>query len=361
MAAATQLLYKFHPFSELAPEYLERIAEASEVMGVAKGKIVFQRGKDLPHLYYLVEGSVNLVDSSFESALLASTETTSQYALNELNPSKASAVAATEVTVLMVERHQLDLVMAASEVGPDLPIEALGNLAGGDLVTEQINYLDAYADSNPDKPSGEQQDWMSKLLDSPLFDLIPAGNIQKLFTRFQPLDFAAGDPVIEEGQEGDYFYVLANGQAQVMTTSGKVVSLTVGDYFGEEALVGDTTRNATVMMTSHGTVMRLSKGDFIELLQEPLFRYVELEQLDAMGPQLSILDVRLPVEHRHTSVTGSRNITLRKLRDHLNELDPGITYVVTDDAGSRSKVAVQLMLQAGLSAMILNDSGRGYA
>jgi len=85
-----------------------------------------------------------------------------------------------------------------------------------------------------------------------------------------------------------------------------------------------------------------------------------MDQLDNLGTQMEILDVRLPVEHRHFSVRGSRNIALRKLRGHLSQLDPGLTYVVTDDGGSRSKVAVQLLLQTGLSAMILNNSNQGY-
>jgi len=91
-----------------------------------------------------------------------------------------------------------------------------------------------------------------------------------------------------------------------------------------------------------------------------LFRYVELEQLGEFEPQLEILDVRLPVEHRHFAVPGSRNIALRKLRGFLAKLDPGLTYAVTDDGGSRSKVAVQLLMQAGFSAVILKNADRGY-
>lgn len=360
MTVATKLLYNFHPFSELAPDYLQRIADASELAQVAKGKIVFQRGKSLPHLYYLVSGEISLVDASFESASLSASDSAGKYALNEFNPSKASAVAASPVQVLAVERRQLDLVLAASEAGPEVPIENPGVLAGGDLVSAQINYLDAYNETESEVIDSGHEDWMSKLLDSPLFDLVPAGNIQKLFSRFKTIPVCEGDTIIEEGQEGDYFYVVAGGTGNVIPPSGDPIPLVTGDYFGEEALVGDTTRNATVIMTADGNLMRLAKTDFIELLQEPLFKYIELEQLPEFEPQMEILDVRLPIEHRHFCVRGSRNITLSKLRNHLNQLDPGLTYVVTDDAGSRSKVAIQLLLQTGLSAVILTNSDRGY-
>lgn len=361
MSVEKSTLFKFHPFSELAPEYIERIANASELHSVAKGKIVFQRGKSLPNLYYLVDGDISLVDASFESASLSAQDAASQFALNELNPSKASAVAASNVTILAVERRQLDLIMAASESSPELEVSVSGNLVGGSMVTEEINYLDAYTiEQSQSQAAVEQQDWMSRLLDSPLFNSVPAANIQKLFTRFESVSLEAGETIVEEGQEGDYFYVLASGSAKVIPATGDIVPLETGDYFGEEALVGDTTRNATVLMTTKGVAMRLSKGDFITLLQEPLFRYVELEQLPDFEPQLEILDVRLPVEHRHFSVRGSKNIALRKLRSQLKALDPGLTYVITDDGGSRSKVAVQLMVQSGLSAVILNNSNRGY-
>ncbi|WP_317929348.1 cyclic nucleotide-binding domain-containing protein [Halioxenophilus sp. WMMB6] len=359
MSLTTQLLGQFHPFSQLAPEYLDRIAEHSETVTVAKGKLVFQRGKNLSHLFYLLEGEVNLVDASFQTTTLSAESDASHYALNEINPSKTSAVAATEVAVLAVNRRQLDLVMAASEAGPELPIDA--DPAAADMVTAQINYLDAYAyPQHVEVDSGGQQDWMSRLLDSPLFHSVPAGNIQQLFSRFESIGFMRGQRVVEEGEPGDYFYVIASGRAQVATTKGEQILLECGDYFGEEALVGDTTRNATITMESDGELMRLAKEDFVKLLQEPLFRYVEFDQLTDMGPQVEILDVRLPVEHRHISVRGSRNIALNKLRANLKSLDPGLTYIVTDDGGSRSKVAVQLLIQRGLSAAILTNSDRAY-
>ena len=362
MPVAVELLGQFHPFSQLNSEYLERLSHYSEVVKIPKGKLVFQRGKHLEQLYYLVEGQANLVDASFQSASIDADQDASRYAMNEINPSKTSAVAACPLSVLIVERKQLDLVMAASEAGPDLPLEeeTIGHRES-DLVSSQINYLDAYAYPQHMEVDGEnQKDWMSRLLDSPLFNAIPANNIQQLFSRFEPVEYAVGDKVIEEGQQGDYFYVVASGEARVVLPTGAQVDLDVGDYFGEEALVGDTTRNATVVMDTHGEVMRLSKQDFVQLLQDPLFKYVELDQIDLIGPQVEFLDVRLPVEHKHFRVRGSRNIALGRLRERLTSLDPGLTYVVTDDGGSRSKVAVQLLIQSGLTAVLLNHSDRAY-
>jgi len=105
--------------------------------------------------------------------------------------------------------------------------------------------------------------------------------------------------------------------------------------------------------------MRLEKQDFTELLQEPVMRSIntqELQQLQEKGRPVEILDVRLPLERRMGFVEQSRNIPLAKLRDLLPELEAERLYVVADDSGRRARVAVQLLLQAGLDAMILSQS-----
>ena len=50
----------------------------------------------------------------------------------------------------------------------------------------------------------------------------------------------------------------------------------VGDTFGEEALISDAKRNATVTMTCGRVgVMRLGKDDFKKLLNEPMLDWVD--------------------------------------------------------------------------------------
>jgi CRP-like cAMP-binding protein len=52
----------------------------------------------------------------------------------------------------------------------------------------------------------------------------------------------------------------------VAGSSVQLAELKEGDAFGEEALVADTVRNATVVMKTDGMLLRLSKQDFNELL-----------------------------------------------------------------------------------------------
>src|SRR5690606_27478478 len=94
------------------------------------------------------------------------------------------------------------------------------------------------------------------------------------------LEAEAGSLIVKEGEPGDYFYVLERGRARVVNRAGDhLAELGPGDYFGEEALVGETTRNASVEMISDGSLMRLEKQDFSALLQEPVMKLVRAEDL----------------------------------------------------------------------------------
>ena len=58
----------------------------------------------------------------------------------------------------------------------------------------------------------------------------------------------------------------------------KLAELGVGDTFGEEALIAEAKRNATVTMLTDGVLMRLNKQDFRELMNEPLLQWVSYDK-----------------------------------------------------------------------------------
>ncbi|RYZ93753.1 MAG: cyclic nucleotide-binding domain-containing protein, partial [Moraxellaceae bacterium] len=190
------------------------------------------------------------------------------------------------------------------------------------------------------------------------------GNIRQLFLRFKSQKAAADETIINEGERGEFFYVLEAGSATVLDKQGHILAaLRPGDYFGEESLVGDTTRNATVKMLTPGKLMCLEKNDFLTLLQEPVRRFITYEELSSNpeSNRYQIIDVRLPLERRFESVPESRNIPLSQLRKNLPTLDQTQIYIVTDDAGRRADVAAQLLNQAGYETLILQEASMHQA
>lgn len=325
----------FTPFDNLVPEYLDKVSEKANRLSVPKGTIIFKRGRELSETFYLLSGHVDLIDAQFTITSVEDTSELRRSALNNITPTQVSALAKTAVELLVIERDFLDRVLAWSESGDD-----------------------------PQTSADDDTDWMSALLQAPLFSKIPPGNIRQLFARFSSQSVTVDETVIKENERGEFFYVLERGRAVVLNEAGNTLAeLSPGDYFGEEALAGDTTRNATVKMTTAGRLRKLQKEDFKALLLEPVMRYVtmdDLKQRPAVLPPFIILDVRLPVERRFQKILGSRNIPLKQLRNMLPELDKKTTYVVADDAGRRSDVAVQLLSQSGCEVFKLRDADQYY-
>jgi rhodanese-related sulfurtransferase len=207
-------------------------------------------------------------------------------------------------------------------------------------------------------PSGD--DWMTMLLQSRAFHRIPPANLQAVFMRMQRMTYAAGDTVIRQGDEGDYFYVIVDGRCAVsretpLNREGiRLAELSRGETFGEEALISGARRNATVTMLTDGALMRLGKEDFNTLLEEPLLQWVDYERAQQIVAGGGVwLDVRLPSEFEHWHLEPSVNLPLYFLRLKLKTLDPAARYVAVCDNGRRSSAAAYILSERGFEAHVL--------
>jgi CRP-like cAMP-binding protein len=207
---------------------------------------------------------------------------------------------------------------------------------------------------------GTGGDWMTLLLQTQAFHRIPPANIQAIFTRMQRVSCRAGETVIQQGDEGDYFYAIVSGRCVVtretpLNRSGlKLAELGVGDTFGEEALISEAKRNATVTMATDGVLMRLNKESFRELLNEPLVQWISYRDACALVSKgARWLDVRLPSEHQNLAIEGSTNIPLYFIRLKLSTLDRAARYIVYCDTGRRSSAAAFILVERGYDALVL--------
>ena len=83
---------------------------------------------------------------------------------------------------------------------------------------------------------------------NPLFKNLRAEEVRPLADRFQLASFAAGVPIIREGERADRFYILLSGRCTISTRlEGTVQTVARGDSFGEWGLLRNAPRAATVL------------------------------------------------------------------------------------------------------------------
>ncbi|NNF95423.1 MAG: cyclic nucleotide-binding domain-containing protein [Halobacteria archaeon] len=170
-----------------------------------------------------------------------------------------------------------------------------------------------------------------------------------------------GQEIVRQGEPGDAFYIIEEGEAEVWEQGiyddeqHLVNELAVGDGFGEEALIIDGSRSATVRMAKNGSLLVLDKTDFDQLIKKRVVEWVDSSTAKSLlGRKYQLLDVRYDEEYEESYIPGSILIPLQQLRKRYAELDPSRSYVVYCKSGKRSAVASLLLSQQGYVAVSLN-------
>jgi CRP-like cAMP-binding protein len=335
----TSTLTKFSPLNGLKRDNLAALARKVQIRELAPQQILFKEGDTEKRTIYVVTGKLELLDQAGE--VFTTIEGGSDEARNAVSPAiprKFSAKAHDRVQYLSIDSDLLDVMLTWDQTG-----------------TYEVEDLQGDGGVGGD-------DWMTMLLQAKAFHKIPPANIQAIFMRMQQINYKKGDVVLRQGIEGDFFYVLTQGRCLVtretpLNKNGiRLAELNVGDTFGEEALISDAKRNATVTMTTDGSVMRLGKEDFKRLLNEPMLDWLSYDQAQEIideGGQW--LDVRLPSEFENRHEEAALNIPLYFIRLKINTLDPDTKYVVCCDTGRRSSAGAYILSERGFEAYVLKD------
>jgi putative ABC transport system ATP-binding protein len=74
--------------------------------------------------------------------------------------------------------------------------------------------------------------------------------------------FSRGDVVISQGDPGEEFFLISDGNVEVTREGHEVARLGAGDFFGEAALISGEPRNATIVASDSVDAYVLGKDDF---------------------------------------------------------------------------------------------------
>lgn len=323
------------PANALNSENFQELASKAYVEEVPAGRTLFKLGDQDRKSTYLLDGRVTLTDAHGDTTTVAHDSELARHPLANQQPKQQTAKAATDCKITRLDSDLLDILLTWDQ------------LSG--IEVSEIHVSDG----------DDESDWMTRILQSRAFLRIPPANIQAMFMRMQEFPLHAGDTVIRQGDEGDFYYIIKSGRAKVTRASKTGAELTLaslkdGDAFGEEALLSEAKRNASVTMESDGVLMRLSKEDFNALLKEPMLNWLGFEEAqEKVAHGARFLDVRLESEHANNGLPGSLNIPLFMLRLKTDSLDPKVPYILCCDTGRRSSAAAFLLSERGFQTFVL--------
>jgi CRP-like cAMP-binding protein len=335
--ADVALLRKFSPLDGMKNDNLTALSRKVAVSELSAGRTLFKEGDTGKRTIWLVSGMLELRERDRTVAMIRGGTPEARNPISQALPRLHTARAVDPIEYLAIDSDLLDMMITWDQTG-----------------TYEVAELQAqFGNTGGD-------DWMTTLLQTKAFHRIPPANIQAIFMRMQRVACRAGEIVIQQGSEGDYFYAIVSGKCIVtretpLNREGiRLAELSVGDTFGEEALISEAKRNATVAMATDGVLMRLNKQDFRELMNEPLQQWVSYEEArETIAKGGRWLDVRLPSEFQNLALEGAVNIPLYFIRLKLTALDRNVPYVLYCDTGRRSSAAAFIMLERGFDAYVL--------
>ena len=349
-AVSPDVLRAFDPLSSLSDARLQEFADLCHLESVSTGLDPFRIRPAAEQMSYLVSGSLQINLAGGGQEVVTGGTGPAAVALLRAEPI-VDAKALTDVQIIRIDRDLLDIMMTWDQLAA-FDTTRTGRFKTLNPATQAVEVLP----SNWNVMSGV---FSVRNLRTGAFGFLPAAHIGELLNRFSRVEVKAAQVMIREGEEGDYYYVIESGRAQVTRLVGGVTvtlaDLKSGDAFGEEALVSESKRNATVTMKLDGALLRLAKQDFIALLKEPLLNKVpvaEAQEKVAAGAQW--LDVRYPSEYQYDRLPGAINVPLAEIRNALNVLEKSRQYVVYCQSGRRSAAAAFLLAHRGFKVALLD-------
>lgn len=201
---------------------------------------------------------------------------------------------------------------------------------------------------------------IGKIQQSDLFKDLPVENIEEMLRQMETVAVSGGDAIIKQGDEGDYYYLLVEGLAEVRRkgdedAEAKVVAeLDEPKGFGEEALISNAKRNATIMMKTDGVVMRFSKDAFSDYVKEPILDWYSAAQAQKeIGAGAKWLDLR-DEEAAQQHLPGAIEIPIDDVREQAAEkLEKEKLYICYCDNGRISSSGAFVLKQMGYNAGVL--------
>lgn len=236
---AAEMIDALPAFDDLPVDLLNDLAGRVQLRPVARGDTVFRQGDRADAFYLIRHGRIAIEDQDPETGdtrtirVMARGESFGEMGLLEAGTRQATARALDQVELFRVDKNAFDRLLAdqiqAPSFGPT---------------------MQAYAELRALPP-------FQRLASNQLDELLEHGG----FVSAQP-----GEILVQQGDAGDAFYVVASGRAEVVQDGAVLGEVGPGGHFGEIALLEDVPRTASVVARAPLRAFRLDREGFDAVL-----------------------------------------------------------------------------------------------
>jgi CRP-like cAMP-binding protein len=227
-------LNEHYLFSQLAKRDVTEVVNAMKKKLAHSNDTVITQGTEGDLFYILEEGTCEAYVNGKSVKKYASGESFGELALLHSCPRAASVIATSHATLWTLNRATFKRTLQNSKV----------------------------------KDTIKRCEFLKKV---PNFKTLTNQEIGSIAGVIELEMYEKGNNVVREGETGDKFYIIQEGECSALKNSnGEVITigtLNTGDFFGETAIITHEPRNATVQVTSDtALVLSLSKSDFETVL-----------------------------------------------------------------------------------------------
>jgi CRP-like cAMP-binding protein len=162
----------------------------------------------------------------------------------------------------------------------------------------------------------------------PLFGGLDPGTLHRLALKMQRQEFAPGQAIVTQGDDGESVFVIERGRTTVSISRGgevedEVNEMGAGETFGELALLTGDKRVATVQAVGDVSVLRLGRGDVQQLLRK---QWGSPDHLQSRADMLAKVPVFAKLSQAELLMLAT-SLTCHEFGE------PGAEIVVEGDAG----------------------------
>ena len=241
---AAQLIDALPAFDDLPEEVLSDLAGRVRLRILHAGEPIFRQG-DQPDAFYVIRtGTVQIEDEDPETGdtrglrTMTRGESFGELGLLGSHRRQATVRAVGEVELFEVDKGTFDRLLAEDMRAPEF---------------------------------GRTMQALAELRELSVFQGLDSEQLNVILEHGEWITATHGDELVTQGEQGEGFYVIQSGRAQIIRDGAVIDSVTRGMYFGEVALLREVPRTATVVASTPMRLFVLDREGF-ELVVADAFR-----------------------------------------------------------------------------------------